>query len=527
MNKGLKFYSILTLLIFIAQNISANISLADEWKPTKHSYPDQPYVFNTVSQFIEYSNGISIGSKLTYNKPTSGGGTVSVYCESFESENCGNALPTQRQADLTFPLCNETLSTWCIRKVFIYKKDTQPVEAEFIKYVDGNKFSADKKFGLPEGGTISLWKMKESNSIDQTVFAIDVNQSIRWTPNPYYYQLTAGIYPIELINGAEYFPELFTKNEFSSTGSSYKISPKCENAVFTSLGECGTKVKFPENLKFGLSIVVPQNVNGFISGRLESPEFSTNIDEGDSTNKVISVLASPLKIPRLGVALTKEQALQMIPSLGDSGMNWFAQDNRQDGDILKRIDFLRKIVGDKASGFSTVWNFTNLGSAGSAINSCSIPKDSFPGLISTNAMILSPNPPVFKDSEFTYQVAGMHFEPDGKTLTVGNYTMIISKYLVSCLYGSNLIPITASVSIINSETGDKKVSVSTVIRDRDYYKLNIAGFNFSNPEIRIKLQFPEIKAPLKRTSIVCLKGKSKKQISGLNPKCPTGFKISK
>jgi hypothetical protein len=411
--------------------------------------------------------------------------------------------------------------------VFIYNKDTQPVEAEFVKYIDGNRFSSDQDYGLPEGGTISLWKIKGSSLEQQVFFAVDANQSIRWSPNPYYFQLTGGIYPLVLKSGKEYFPEIFFKDESANNGGGYRMSPKCENAIFTSVGECGSKVGFPENLKFGLSIVVPQNVNGFISGRLESPEFSTNIESANAANKVISIFASPMKIPRLGVSLTREQALQMIPSLSDGGMNWFAQDNRQDGDILKRIDSLRKIVGDKASGFSTVWNFTNLGSAGSAIDSCSIPKNSFPGLISTNAMILSPNPPVFKDSEFTYQLAGMHFEPDGKTLTVGNYTMIISKYLVSCLYGSSLIPLTASVSIVNSETGDKKVSVSTVNREGDYYKLNIAGFNFSNPEIRIKLQFPEVKAPLKRTSIVCLKGKSKKQISGLNPKCPAGFKISK
>ena len=176
--------------------------------------------------------------------------------------------------------------------------------------------------------------------------------------------------------------------------------------------------------------------------------------------------------------------------------------------------------------FNTVWNFTNL-STNNVMSACSISNNTFPGLISTNSMIMSPNPPVFKDSEFSYQVAGMHFEPDGKTLSVGNYTMIVSKDVVSCLYGSDQIPISASISIVNSETGDKKISVATIKNDGKFYTLNISGFNFSNPEIRVKLQFPEVKMEIIKKSITCIKGKMKKKISGINPKCPTGYRINK
>jgi hypothetical protein len=518
---------LLLTFILLIHNLGTSSAVAEEWQRVPHSYPNQAYVFNTVSQYIEFSDGVAIGSSLIYNKPmATGSGTISVQCESFQSANCVEALPTQLEANLTFPKCNDSQSTWCVSKVFIYGENSQPAEAEFVKYIDGNTFESDKTYDLPIGGTISLWRIKESDSTDQLLFAVDVNQRIKWTPSPYYYQLTGGIYPVTIKTGSEYFPEIYSKNDKSTTGSSYQISPKCEKAIFTSKGECGSKSLFPKNYRFGLSIVVPQSVNGFISGRLEEAKFSINSSQGSSTNKTITIDAKPMKIPRLGVVLTKEQALQMVPGLGDAGMNWFAQDNRQDKDMFKRIDFLRDIVGDKASGFSTVWNFTNL-SSNNAMSACPISNNTFPGLISTNAMIMSPNPPVFKDSEFSYQVAGMHFEPDGKTLIVGNYTMIISKDIVSCLYGSTQIPIMASVSIINSETGDKKVSLSTLKNDGKFYTLNISGFNFSNPEIRVKLQFPEIKMEITKKSITCVKGKIKKNISGINPKCPTGYKISK
>ena len=132
--------------ILLLQSLGTSSAIAEEWQRVPYSYPNQAYVFNTVSQFIEYNEGISIGSKLTFNRPTSNGGTISVHCESFQSANCVEALPTQLQANLTFPKCKNSESTWCISKDFIYKKDSIPVEAEFVKYIDGNKFEADGKY---------------------------------------------------------------------------------------------------------------------------------------------------------------------------------------------------------------------------------------------------------------------------------------------------------------------------------------------------------------------------------------------
>jgi hypothetical protein len=69
--------------------------------------------------------------------------------------------------------------------------------------------------------------------------------------------------------------------------------------------------------------------------------------------------------------------------------------------------------------------------------------------------------------------------------------------------------------------------------------MTAAGFTFSTPKIKVKLS-QEVSAPAptatptpsavakpaaaKKTSITCLKGKTSKKITAVNPKCPTGYK---
>jgi hypothetical protein len=496
----------------------------DEWQRVKISYPEKMYVVNTVSQFIEHS-GHTSGSTLRFNKPNGDGTITIISCPSFQSPGCIEATPRQMQASITFPRCDAKIKNWCIKEVLLYENGNKSKEAEFVKYIDGDTLVAEPLNRLPQGGTLSLWKIKGDTSANPTLFAVNVVQFMIWDPQPYFFQLSAGIYPVTLKQGKEYFAETINKNEKGEYGAyEYKVSPKCENAIFTSNGECGSKILFPKNLRIGLSIVVPNEVDGFISGRLEDIKLSTYSNDGDLSSKVISIDAHPIKIPRLGLSLTKEQAVAMIGSeLGDDGMDWVAEDNRQDGDTLRRFEYLRKYAEDRSSGFSSVWNFTNL-SAISSVKRCKIPVGSFPGLISTNAMIVDPNPPSFVDGEFVYQVAGMHYEPDGLTLSSGDYTLVISKFLSDCLYSSSEVPISASVSVINSETGDKKVSVTSIKRDFDYYTLNISGFNFSKPEIRVRFNFAPNKSTIKKSTITCVKGKQSKIITAVSPKCPAGYK---
>jgi hypothetical protein len=68
--------------------------------------------------------------------------------------------------------------------------------------------------------------------------------------------------------------------------------------------------------------------------------------------------------------------------------------------------------------------------------------------------------------------------------------------------------------------------------------LGAYGFTFSSPTLRVKLSqaaavptptpsaTPAVTKPLaaKKTSINCVKGKTTKKVTAVNPKCPSGYR---
>jgi hypothetical protein len=157
-------------------------------------------------------------------------------------------------------------------------------------------------------------------------------------------------------------------------------------------------------------------------------------------------------------------------------------------------------------------------------------------------MITSAGPPQFdaKDQSLNYQVAGPHFEKDGKTLFRGTYDLIMRKDVARCLYGFTDAPIKASISIINAN-GEEIIATEQIAERNnasgEWITLGKYGFTFSSPRLRVKLTQEKVVAPAanpvqsnksvmksNKATITCIKGKISKKITGVNPKCPSGFR---
>ena len=479
------------------------------------------------------------------------------------------------QAGFVFPLCSNSATEWCIKDVRIYNESANPTSAEFVKYIGGGNFDANPQYGLPEGRTISLWKSKDKMLGTDQYFAVNIYGWMRWfNEQPYFFQTYGTIVPVTIQRGNQYRSVRVNQTAF---GLEQDNGTLCANVVFVSDGECGSKSISSDPTRFGVSIVVPNKILGFLSGRLGEPTVTSS--ENTESSKVISLDASPVRIPRSGIQITKDQALEFYPEFKGAAYNYVIDhialsDNRQDGDSLKKFELLRKFAGDKSTAYETVWNFTILSSvlttktangftttSAQDVNGklsidytskCGITKNTLLGLVSTNAMIMDPNPPNFSDGEFTYNVAGMHFDSDGSTLTRGDYKLVISKALAMCLYGNTGIPLSATVRIIaDGQLKESIVSTEVVRQEGDFLSVRIAGFTFSNPSIRVKFEYgkevtkPTFSASTKesmatltptpkvgseavkkitKTTITCVKGKATKKVIAVNPKCPSGYK---
>jgi hypothetical protein len=169
-------------------------------------------------------------------------------------------------------------------------------------------------------------------------------------------------------------------------------------------------------------------------------------------------------------------------------------------------------------------------------------------MVTSNAMITTAGPPLFdqKEQALIYQVAGPHFERDGKTLFRGTYDLVMRKDVARCLYNFTDAPIKASISVVLAN-GEEIIATEQIAERNDasgeWITLGNYGFTFSSPKLKVRLTqekaatatkssvtpktSPSASAKVKagKNAIVCVRGKVQKIVTGAKPKCPTGFRV--
>jgi hypothetical protein len=177
---------------------------------------------------------------------------------------------------------------------------------------------------------------------------------------------------------------------------------------------------------------------------------------------------------------------------------------------------------------SIFWNFganTYLGT-----NKCSADKTKLHGMVVTNAPIFENGPPEFKDGSLNYRVAGIHKNGDGSVFK-GRYTYIVQSDTARCYYGFSKAPIEARVEVVSASNSSQVATV--LVSEKDgFIKLQADNFTFSTPTIKVKFTQDSAQptattpkaASKKSSTLTCIKGKTSKKITGVNPKCPAGYK---
>ncbi len=136
-----------------------------------------------------------------------------------------------------------------------------------------------------------------------------------------------------------------------------------------------------------------------------------------------------------------------------------------------------------------------------------------------------------QDSVLTLQVSSTHLRADNsKNLGVFNIDMPLET--AKCLWGVDLSKaVAASVSASYPELGIAELVTTTSRVEGKFFKVSAAGFHYSAPIIKVKVvqgvsatPSPSAKPVVKKTTITCVKGKTSKKVTALNPKCPAGYK---
>ncbi len=130
-------------------------------------------------------------------------------------------------------------------------------------------------------------------------------------------------------------------------------------------------------------------------------------------------------------------------------------------------------------------------------------------------------------------------------LNRGFYELRISESLAKCFWGINVSNKTRASITISYPGSDKEAAVETVVTSfkGGIFQVQATNFTFSSPTIKAKILEPisnsassmnvtptptptvaAVKPAAIKKVISCVKGKVTKKVTGIKPKCPTGFK---
>jgi hypothetical protein len=414
---------------------------------------------------------------------------------------------------------------------------------------------------VPAGGGLSVWKSSEKNSdgsdrlyaahILLRYIATSSRQSGEAADKIVLSDFKGQIYPVTLKSGA-------TCREF---------------AIGT---QCVDSANFDGSEKLAVTLRMNKDLTGWIFGRMQNSEFAvTSLDA--SYNK-IRIGGDVTFVPELSAKVAKSEISKdaklekylrdfftvgrvgvSVPNPGSGSFNdggvggntsttYAGFLEAQTTTRLFSVNFekfaLFSAFEDHLKPYSPAasnngrnilrqtnsifWNFganTYLGT-----NKCSADKTKLHGMVVTNASIFENGPPEFKDGSLNYRVAGIHKNSDGSVFK-GRYTYIVQSDTARCYYGFSKAPIEARVEVVSASNSSQVATV--LVSEKDgFIKLQADNFTFSSPTIKVKFSQDSAQptattakaAPKKSSTLTCIKGKTSKKITGVNPKCPAGFK---
>ena len=451
-------------------------------------------------------------------------------------------------------------SSGALEKLSLYGEATSQKIAKY-QFKNGSEL-----VDLPAGGGLSVWKSSVKNSDGSDKFYA-AHILLRYIATSKKSGLVA--------------EDQISLNDFKGQIYPVTLQPGGICKEFAIGAQCINSANFSGSEKLAVTLRMNKSLTGWIFGRMQNAEFS--VAPLDASYNKIRIGGDVTLVPEFMAIVAKsdiaknpklEKYLKDLFTIGppwlsvpNPGLGTWNDDNiggRQsttyDGflsaqtttrllsnnfdkfPLLAAFEDQLKPFSPAASNNgrnilretnSIFWNFganTYLGN-----NKCSSDKTKLHGLVVTNAPIYEKGPPEFKDGSLNYRVAGIHNNIDG-TEFKGRYTYIVRSDTARCYYGFSNAPIEARVEVVSANNTSQVASV--LVSEKDgFIKLQADNFTFSSPTIKMKLSqatevaqakpvevAPTKAVPQKSSVITCIKGKISKKVSGVSPKCPSGYK---
>lgn len=441
------------------------------------------------------------------------------FCESLSAGPCQE--PTGLSLRIYLPVCSTTTVNYCIEGMAVSQSTDTPFQnGKLIGYTADRTYAADSARGIPEAATTSRWQVdKVLNKGGTDTYAVKLlldGFTSSTTKKLYVFQVSAVIEP---------YLESTNNGNRSSVCTSWQSGTSC-----------GQRSDFVDGQRAQLTVRLPNTITGWLHGRFKGASIA--IDKYDANQNRLTVSAETVQVPELNATLSEEQ-FNKLPNPSyfiTNGIQWNSV-NAGNPAALEWVKQLAGALNDTSTGEHSTWSFSTIPPVVGA-NKCFTDNTRLVGLVMTNSLVYSPGAPDFDGKQLNYQVAGLHFKSDGKTLNKGTYDLLMRSDAARCLYNFTDAPLSASVTVTTPSGGEQQIS-TTVLNEKDgWLHLGAYGFTFSSPVLRVKLSgIPKGNSQLntgnqngkaapasKSYTVTCIKGKQVKKIIAPKPNCPTGWK---
>lgn len=300
-----------------------------------------------------------------------------------------------------------------------------------------------------------------------------------------------------------------------------------------------TEYEFPEDIEIKVKLklgTVAKDLWGWFDGRVINPEITLDTNSSDG---IVEVSGSPARVP-IGLTPAKNVSefsaefnsrrncpAGVLPSScpGSWGGNTVGISTDGNQDISDFI-FYEKEFGLAATvAYKTAWWVKTTPWPDVAnVADCPALQSGFTGIVTTNATMYGKSAPKWDSSDktFVFQVASPHLDLAGNP-NKGFYSLVIPKEIAECRWGKDIAKAKIVVSIISAD-GNTNVGTSSYSIKNNLLTFNISGFTYSSPTIKVGLIAQPIAQPIKKVTIICVKGKLEKKVTALKPTCPAGYK---
>ena len=431
-------------------------------------------------------------------------------------------------------------------------------------------FTGDIQRGIPDSGKVSLWTISGMKHQGGDLFLLipKLNAEFQNVAGTNPANLDVGLYPVSKISNQGIqldtcffvtatdcykrwrFPEDSSFEVSIKTGakivgwfhgrlSSPEINSEKTSDGQTQISISGKVMTVPTLAVWAKNTELPSRLNQLIE-----EEF---VNRGNQFAGVAYYIGDP-----------KDRSTQAVIDERNPSFN----DN-----FFERYMLWVQVAKDKAYANVSTWSFRTMQDYREYAK-C-IGDSGVAGMVTTNSNAYIAGPPKLVDGDLAYRVASPHYDARGE-IQIGTYDLAIRSDIARCIYGFTKAPIQATLSVIYSD-GVAKNATTLVSEKNNWLRLSAKGFTYSSPTIKVKLSQEETSptptsapvtsptttknetsAPVaqptetpsvnplptqasqsslatkpavaKKSTITCIKGKTTKKITAVNPKCPVGYR---